>query len=290
MKIVISGAGGFIGKHLCQHFISQGHVIIKIHKKHFKLDIHQFKELFRETDVLINLSGASVIRRWTDSNKKVIYSSRINTTQKIITAFKLLKYRPGLFISASATGIYNHNETKHTEESKDYSNENIGTLVKEWEESISEVNNLVDVRLIILRLGVVLAKKGGAFKKLSRPYHFGLGGRIGTGMQYFPVIHIDDLIGAIDFFIENKKTSGIYNLTIPHPITNNEFSKTLGKLMKRPSFMIIPKFLLKVFYGKGANILINGAYVLPNKLLSVNYRFKFSTIEDVITGLIKKKS
>ena len=289
MRIVISGASGFIGKSLCEHFISQGHDIIKIQRSHYKLNIHIFKELFRETDVLINLSGEPVVKRWTRRGKRRIYSSRIDTTKKIITAFTLLKYRPRLFISASATGIYNFNETKHTETSTDFASNNIAELVKAWEDAIAGVNNLVDVRLIIMRLGVVIGKKSSAFQKMKNPYYWGLGGRIGNGRQYFPIIHIEDVINAVDFFIENKTTSGIYNLSIPEPVTNRDFSKTMGKILHSPSFMIIPEFMLKIIYGKGANALIKGAHVLPKRLLSEGYTFLFPDAEKVITQALKKK-
>ena len=287
MKIVINGASGFLGKKLTKHFTDQGHDIIKVSRKHFKLNIHSFKELFRETDVLINLAGTPIVKRWTRSYTKKIYSSRIDTTKKIITAFTLLKDRPGLFISASGTGIYQSNFNPHTEESKDFNNDNVSKLVEDWEEAISGVNNLVDVRLIIMRLSVIFDRNGGAFKKLLRPYYLGMGGRIGNGKQYFPLIHIDDVISSIDFFIENKTSSGIYNLSIPTPITNKELSKAIGKIFKVPSFMITPAFILKLIYGKGANALINGANVVPQKLTQSGFIFKYPNIESLLLGLKK---
>ncbi|MEA3445537.1 MAG: TIGR01777 family oxidoreductase, partial [Bacteroidota bacterium] len=257
MRIVIVGASGLIGSELKAMFASLGHEVVPVDRKYFKLNIHDFKELFRDADVLINLAGAPIIKRWTSAYKKKLYKSRIDTTDKIFTAFKLLKHRPSLYLAASAIGIYNNNDEYHTEQSEQFANDFAGKLVQDWEMSSLQFSGLHNVRTIIMRLGVVLSNNGGAFPKMVRPYKIGLGGRIGNGRQAFSFIHIDDLKKAILLFIENKTMSGVFNLTAPETINNKEFSKALGKALKRPSFFIVPKFILRLFLGKASGIIIN---------------------------------
>lgn len=288
MKVVISGASGFIGSVLKSHFRALDYDVISITRKHYRLNIHEFKEIFRETDVFINLTGESILQRWTASTKTKLFNSRIETTEKVITAFKLLKDRPKLFIASSAIGIYSQKNESHTENSTEFANNYLGNLVKSWENSNIKASDLHQVRLIIMRLGIVLGKSGGAYRKMRRPFRFGVGGRIGNGNMPFSFIHIDDLIGAIDFFMQNGETKGIYNLCAPNPVSNKEFSKQLGKSLNRPSFMIIPEFILRLKFGKAASVLIKTPKVVSGRLGLSGFKFKYPTIEESLKNLAQK--
>ena len=287
MKIVLSGAHGFIGKILVSHFEKLDYDVVFISRKHYKLNIHDFKEIFREADVFINLAGTPILHRWSSSYKSRLYKSRIETTDKIITAFKLLKDRPRLYIAASAIGIYSADGTNHTEDSVNLADDYLANLVKAWENSNMKAAELVNVRLVIMRLGMVLGKTGGAYKKMLRPFKFGIGGRIGKGKMWVSFIHIKDLVAAIDFFMQNGETQGIYNLCAPNPVSNKEFTKKLGKALKRPSFMIIPEFILKLRYGQAANVVINSPKAVSGRLALSNFKFQFPTIEEALTDLTK---
>ncbi|MCF8371293.1 MAG: TIGR01777 family oxidoreductase [Bacteroidales bacterium] len=288
MRVVISGASGLIGSALKEMFEAEGHEVVPLGRKHFKRNIHEFKEFFREADVLINLAGAPLLKRWTQSYKRKLRSSRVDTSEKIYTAFKLLKDRPLLYIAASAIGIYETSEKIHSEESQSFDPNFVGHLVQDWEKCNLQFTGLHNIRVVIMRLGVVLAKKGGAFPTMARPFKMGVGGRIGKGMQPLSFIHIKDLMNAIQYFINNKNANGIYNLVAPKPVTNKEFSKALGKVLKRPSFFIVPPFILRLLYGEASSIMVNAPWVIPEKLQSNGFKFDYPDIESALGDLTQK--
>ncbi len=285
MKIVLSGAHGFIGRVLSSHFEKLDYDVVFISRKYYKLNIHDFKEIFREADVFINLAGAPILHRWTSSHKAKLYKSRIETTDKILTAFKLLKDRPRLYIASSAIGIYAAGDTNHTEDNNILADNYLANLVKTWENANMKAADLVNVRLIIMRMGIVLGKSGGAYKKMLRPFKIGLGGRIGKGRMWFSFIHIKDLVAAIDLFMQNGETQGIYNLCAPNPVTNKEFTKKLSKALNRPGFMIVPEFVLRLRYGKAADVVINTAKVTSDRLSTAGFKFQFPTIDESLKDL-----
>lgn len=287
MNIVISGSTGFIGRELCNYLEGQGHEVIHLRRKDFRWPIHEFKEKLRETDVLINLSGSPISRRWTFFNRRDIMESRIETTKKILTAFKLLKDRPRLFIATSAIGIYDNTGT-HTEESHQFGNGFLFQVASAWEAESSKARDLANLRLVVFRLGVVLGSQGGAFPRLLRIFRLGLGGRLGKGLQTMSFIHIHDLIRAYRFAMDNPSVNGVYNLTAPHPTTNRHFTRVLGKALKRPSFWVVPGFLLKLFFGKASTILLDGQNALPGRLLKEGFEFRYATIEDTIYSLVNE--
>jgi uncharacterized protein (TIGR01777 family) len=284
MNIVISGSSGFIGKELCTYLESRGHEIIHLRRKDFRWPIHEFKEKLRETDVLINLAGSPILKRWTPMNKREIRDSRINTTNKILTAFKLLKDRPRLFIAASAIGIY-ASGGQHNEDSHDFGSGFLYQLASDWEREILKAKELANLRLVIFRLGVVLGNSGGAFPRMLRIFKLGLGARLGKGNQALSFIHIDDLIEAFGFAIDNQQLKGIYNLTAPNPTSNREFTKVLASALKRPAFWVIPGFILKLIFGKAATVLLDSQNVVPTRLQQAGFRFRFQTIKDAIFSL-----
>ncbi len=289
MKIVIVGASGFIGTELTQMFDTHGYEVVPVSRKHFKMNIHDFKELFRETDVLINLAGAPIIKRWTTSYKNKIRQSRTDTAQKIHTAFKLLKDRPRLYIAASAIGVYESSPDLHTENSTQFSNGFLGKLVKDWESGSQQFAGLHDVRLVIMRLGIVLSKHGGAYPKLALPYKMLIGGRLGNGKQAMSFIHIDDLKNAVMYFIRNGNAQGVYNLTVPNPVSNRDFSAALGKGLKRPDLLVIPKFLVRWRYGQASSVILDAPWVVSEKLQKNGFSFTYADIKSAIGQLTSKR-
>lgn len=288
MKVVISGASGLIGSSLRGMFEAGGHEVVALGRRHFKRDIHEFKEFFREADVLINLTGEPLLKRWSQLYQRKLRNSRIDTSEKIFNAFKLLKDRPRTYIAASAIGIYKASEERHTEQSRSFAQGFVGQLVQDWEKSNLQFDNLHNVRVVLMRLGVVMAKKGGVFPTMARPFKMGFGGRIGNGKQPLPFIHLSDLIKAVQYFIENKSTTGIYNLVAPGALSNKEFSKVLGKALKRPSFFIVPKFVLRLLYGKASTIIVDAPWVVPEKLQANGFVFEYPDIESALAELTSK--
>ena len=282
-KIVICGASGFVGSSLVKYFNAKNHNVITIHRD----DLSNMEDLINKlnnSDVLINLSGANIMGRWTDSYKKLLYSSRIDTTKVLVQALKKCTKAPSVFISTSAIGIYK-NDMPYDETSENLNNDFLANLCKDWEKEALNANAL-DTRVAIFRFGVVLGKEGGALSKMLLPFKLGFGGTIGDGKQAFSFIHIDDLLHAYDFIIEHENLSGVFNLCTEQPTTNYGMTKALGNSLHRPTLLPVPQFALNLLLSEGASILTDGQKVLPKNLLKNGFEFKYTTIEDAIESLV----
>jgi uncharacterized protein (TIGR01777 family) len=285
MKIAITGSSGFIGTSLLSG-------LYKTEMDFFPLKRNEtdtvWAEKIGQCDVLINLAGAPVIQRWTPRNKNKILYSRINTTKRLVSILNELPRRnsPCLFISASAIGIYPSDEGRmYDEESNAIGDGFLPEVVVHWEKEALELTNRY-VRLVIPRIGVVLGKDGGLIKKILPIFKLGLGGIIASGQQSVSFIHIDDLVQAFRFFIENKDTAGIYNLTAPEITSNRKLTKTMAEVLNRPAIVPVPAFALKLLYGKAAAIMINGEKVYPKHLLGAGFEFKFPDVETAVRDLL----
>jgi len=257
--------------------------LLKISRKDFQLLDKDFAKKYKECDIVINLSGAPVIRRWTKRNRKEILDSRILTTRKLGCIMEYNVDRERLYISASAIGIYN-DEDIHTEDSHAWGNGFMAEVVQKWEAEVHHLES-PQTQVCIMRIGIVLSKDGGILAKLLPFFRIGLGACIGKGDQYFSWIHIKDLVRAIVFIIENKKT-GIYNMTAPEFCNNKEFTKSLGHMVKKPARLILPKILFNILYGRAAILLTGGQAVVPERMVKggfqFNYRFVDKALEDIV--------
>jgi len=260
MKVAIIGGGGFIGKNLRKEFKDS----ISIDRSLKKL------EEIKKCEVVINLAGATILKRWSKEYKKELFSSRIETTKKVVEVINNsnVKY----FISTSAIGIYPNNCS--CDEDSNLGNGFLSNLAKEWEKEALKCNKPT----AILRLSVVLGKDGGAIKNMLLPFKLNLGGTIGRGCNFLSFIDIRDLIRVYKFLIENKLT-GIFNASAPFYTTNYEFTKILAKALNKKAPFIIPPFVLKLLYGKGAEVLLSSQKVYPKKLIKKGFKFKYPTIE-----------
>jgi len=287
MQISLSGASGFIGKELMKRFIDRGHSFTIINREAFTLPDDEFcSKKIEGSDVVINLAGATINKRWTEHYKGKIYHSRIDTTRKIANTIINARKKPKVLISNSAIGIYDATGM-HTEESLHFANDFMGRLCRDWEsEALSAKEH---TQVVIFRTGLVLGDTGGALKTMYPIFNYGLGGVIGTGQQAFSWIHIADLINAYGFAIEYENIEGIYNAVSPNPVTNYYFTKTFGKVLRQPAVMKVPYFALKMIYGEGAEALASGQRVVPERLLKNGFEFKFPTIEQALRDLYKKK-
>jgi len=284
MKIAITGGTGFIGSKIVSFFKQQAHEIIFISRMDIMAGDGHLKKMLEEVEILINLAGAPILKRWTKTNKQIIYDSRIITTKKILNALNTDKTK--LIISASAIGIYSSNG-KHTEAEYKYADDFLAKVCSNWEQGALVLSD--KIRTVIFRFGVVLGD-GGALKKMIPLFKSGLGGRIGNGRQAYSWVHIEDVIKALTFVIENKNCNGIYNMTAPNPTTNKEFTNVLAGLLKRSAIFSIPGFLLKLIYGAGSAVLTGGQYALPQRLQHEGYVFSFPELKDALrNSIIKKK-
>ena len=268
MKIAIIGAGGFIGKNLANEF--KNPLLINRNLENI--------EKIKECDVVINLAGATILKRWSESYKKILFNSRIETTKKIVEIINNsnVKY----FISTSAIGIYPNN-CSCDEESK-LGDNFLANLAKKWEAEAFKAS----IPTAVLRLSVVLGKNGGAIKQMLLPFKLNFGGTIGRGCNFMSFIDIRDLVRIYKFLI-NEKLTGVFNVSTPFYTTNYEFTKIFAKALNKKAPFIIPPFILKFLYGEGAEVLLSSQKVYPKRLIEAGFKFKYPTIEDSLLTMFK---
>jgi uncharacterized protein len=285
MQVSISGSSGFIGSSIKKYFLDKGWVINEIDRATLAMQVNDllFKKI-EGSDLIINLAGAPVQKRWSESYKQEILQSRVVTTRRIVEAIHHSTKKNIVFISGSAIGIYD-SDHNHDEESTFFSHDFLGQVCTGWENEAMKANDIT--RLIRLRIGIVLGTEGGMLHKVHPFFKTGLGGKIGDGRQILSWIHIDDLVRTIAFIVENESLSGIINAVSPGPVNNEYFTKTFGKVLVQPTFFKVPLFGLKAIYGEAAQMLVTGQTVIPQKLMNNGFEFKFPTIEKALVNLYR---
>lgn len=295
--ITIAGGTGFIGKKLAKSFKDNKEKIGIISRDTRKAlsevpfaddfatwESNDLKRILNSTETLINLSGASLAaKRWTDEYKKLIINSRIEPAKKIAEIIQSLENPPKLVITASGIGIYGNTENL-TDESSPAGNDFLSYVCVEWEKA-SYINN-PQIRQINARMGVILDKKEGAFPKLILPFKFFTGSILGSGKQYLPWIHIDDLISAYHFVIKTENLNGPINFVGEKPVTMTDFAKAISKVTKRPVLMKIPEFFLNILLGQQAIIVTKGQNAVPRKLHEAGFKFIYTDTEKAIKSLV----
>lgn len=267
MKLALTGASGFVGTALQAQF--KECVIIDRQDDETKI-----LQKLKDVDVVINLAGAPIIKRWSDPYKKVLLQSRIETTEKLVNAIN--QSQISHFISTSAIGIY-PDDKKCDESCTEVADDFLGTLAKKWEEEALLCNKPTT----ILRFGVILGKEGGALAQMITPFKLGVGGIIGNGKMMTSWIHMADLMGIYHYIID-KNLTGIFNATSPNPVSNYTFTKALGKALHRPTILPIPEFALRIMYGEAASVLTGSKEVYPRKISEAGYTFRYTNIEDAL--------
>ncbi|MFQ5629449.1 MAG: TIGR01777 family oxidoreductase [bacterium] len=307
MRILITGGTGFIGKPLCAKLVGLGHRVTVITRRkpdtaiagsegvdYFTANLYEKPELpaamLEETDVVINLAGESIgAGRWTKAQKNRIVESRTRTTKALVEAMAKAQKRPKLFINSSAVGYYGAHGDEELDESAPAGDDFLATTCVQWEAEANKAKDL-GLRLVILRTGVVLGRGGPALQKMLLPFRLFIGGPIGSGRQWLSWIHIDDLIALILFALENEKIFGALNATSPEPVTNKTFSKIIGKVLKRPSFMPVPAFVLKTALGEQSLLVLTGQRVLPQKALDMGFQFKYADPETALRAILASQN
>ncbi len=308
MKLLLTGCTGFIGKELIPLLIKEGHnlTILTRQSKENLTNIANISNLkiiqmnpsesaswnneeiqhsLKSCEGVINLAGEPIAeKRWTEEHCKKITNSRIETTKNLIKNLLNLKKSPKILINASAIGFYgSHSQTEFTEENIS-GNDYLANLCNEWE-SIAK-NKPKATRLLIIRIGIVLAKDGGALGKMLPIFRAGLGGPIGDGKQWMSWIHRTDLCNLIIESIKNSSYSGVLNGVAPNPVSMNEFANSLGKVLGRPSLLAVPGPILKLILGDGARVVLEGQNVQSNRLKKLKFKFIFPTINDAFKAII----
>ncbi len=281
MKFAITGATGFVGSNLISFLEQNRHDTVSVLREDFT-DSGGLAAKLAGADIVVNLAGEPIIARWTRNYMKKLRQSRVETTKKLVSALKQALPKPAVLISASAVGLY-PDFRRQTENSFTVKHDFLAALCEEWEAAAREAEAL-RIRTVILRLGVVLGKKGGIIKKSRILFSLGLGGRIANGKQGFSWIHIEDLCRLILFAAE-KGGGGVYNAVSPNPTDNIRFTRTLARVLHRPAILPVPEFALKLLFGKGARVLTSGQIVLPERALQEGFTFHHPTLKDTLSEI-----
>lgn len=306
-KIIIFGATGLIGKKLTAELIINDYYVIVIARNTNKakqlfsqpegieiinsdnLNTESLSKLLDSSLAIINVSGESLGRkRWNAKVKKLIYDSRINSTQFIIDALKICENKPEVFMSASAVGYYGSDEYSDIDETFPAGNDFLAKLCKDWESTALKATEL-GVRTICMRTGIVLDKNEGALKRILLPFKLFIGGKQGTGKQWVSWIHINDLARLIIFTLENKNIEKSLNATSPNAVTNETYCRTIAKILNRPMLFTIPGFILKIILGEFAEYILTGQKVIPAKALKYGFKFEYENIKDALSQIINNK-
>lgn len=300
MKILISGSTGLIGSSLTTCFKERGHEVIRLVRKeslmgddtilwdpeHRELMLEEFEGF----DVVINLAGENIASgRWTEEKKQKIRDSRVFGTHMLAELIARLETPPKLFISASAIGYYGDRSDEVMTESSEPGSGFLPKVCQKWEEAANAAKS-AGIRVVNLRIGVVLSTKGGALQKMLTPFRMGLGGIVGSGKQYMSWISIDDIVGIVLHIINQESLKGPVNAVSPQPETNYRFTKTLGKVLKRPTIFPLPGFVARLILGEMADeLLLSSTRVTPKALQDSGYSFLYPDLLHALKHLLGNK-
>ncbi|MFO7817420.1 MAG: TIGR01777 family oxidoreductase [Thermodesulfobacteriota bacterium] len=298
MKFFIMGGTGLIGRNLASYLLSQDHEVLvltregsenKINKEAIPvfgsgLKPGKWQEKAAECDTLINLLGKNIFCRWTPKAKKQILETRTVSTQMAVQALSERK-KPAVFICANAVGYYGDRGDEPVDESASPGNDFLARVCVDWQKEALKAEALGH-RVLVTRFAAVLAPGAGALEKMLPAFKWGVGGRLGSGKQWFPWVHIQDLVRALSFLALYPQISGIYNICSPEQVTNAEFTKTLASVLNRPAFLPFPAFMLRLILGELGSMLLSSQKCLPRELSSLGFSFKFPELKKALNDLI----
>jgi uncharacterized protein (TIGR01777 family) len=275
--VALTGATGFIGRALGERLRAAGHEVRPVKLRE--------QQPLPECHAVVHLAGEPVAQRWTAEAKQRILASRVEGTHRVVADIAKLSKPPGVFLSASAIGIYgSRGDETLTEESPPGAGFLAGVCV-DWERAADEAAQL-GLRVVKLRTGVVLGRGGGALERMLPAFRMGGGGRLSSGRQWMSWIHLDDVTGLIEFALHNAAMKGPVNTTAPNPVTNEQFTQELAHALHRPALMHVPAFTLKLMFGEMASVLLDSQRVLPRAALAAGYRFRYSEPGPALRNLL----
>ncbi|HHT7857851.1 TIGR01777 family oxidoreductase [Pasteurella multocida] len=295
MNILITGATGLIGSHLTSQLIKHAHGVTalvrdpKAAKQTLPASVTLISSLAQYTtldtfDAVINLAGEPIFeKRWTAQQKQRLVESRVNLTAQLVQRINASRTPPHTFISGSATGYYGHNAEEIITENTPATDTFPSQLCQRWESEAL----CAKTRVCLLRTGIVLSKTGGALAKMLPLYRLGLGGKLGSGKQYWAWIALDDMVKGILFLLENHQCQGAFNLVSPNPVRHVEFNNTLANILKRPAFATVPELLLRFFLGERAQLLLDSQKIVPEKLLAQGFIFDYPELKSTLQAILK---
>ena len=283
MKVAVTGATGTIGREVVRQLRERGDEVVAVSRDPTAagmeaigwdtLDLSGF-------DAVVHLAGAPIDQRWTDEGKRQIRDSRIDSTRRVVDALRAADPRPRVLVSQSAEGYYPRGNEPVREDSPPGSGF-LSAVVQAWEAEARKAEEL-GVRVVTTRTGVVLARDGGALPKMLTPFKLGVGGPVAGGDQPFPWVHVGDVAGAIVFLLGNDSASGPFNVAAPEKHTNKTFTKTLGKVIRRPTVVPVPSFAIKMLYGEMGSTVMEGSNPDSAKLEELGFRYDKPRLDDAL--------
>ncbi len=284
----MTGASGFLGQNITEGLKKQAIEVTSLHRKLLYSDPQRLADQLSGADGVINLAGSPIIRRWTSKNKVIIYNSRVLTTKNLTKAINSLpkEMQPKTFVSASAVGIYREGMV-HDETSSRFANHFAARVTDDWEDALVDLPDTI--RQVIFRIGVVLSKDSQFIQRVLPIFKMGLGGKIGTGNQPFPFIHLHDLVQAFMQAVSDERYLGIYNLVAPQQIDNRMFTQILAKKLNRPAMIPVPAVALKLAFGKASTLILKNPAVLPKRLEMQNFAYQHPTLESCLDQIIDQQ-
>jgi len=298
MNVLVTGSSGLVGSALGPFLSSNGHQVIRlVRSKTFGREAQRFWDPEAWTmdagaveglDAVVNLAGENIAGRWTGAKKAKILNSRVKSTRLLSLSLSRLAWPPKVLVSASASGFYGDRADQLLTEESASGSMFLSEVCRQWE-AATESAAQAGIRVVVLRIGVVLSAWGGALARMLTPFKLGAGGRIGSGRQFWSWIALDDLLGAILHALNTPALHGPVNVVAPHPVTNLEFTKTLGRVLKRPTVFPMPTFAARLALGQMAEeLLLASARIEPAKLLATGYQFQYPELEPTLRHLLGK--
>jgi len=293
MRIVIAGGTGFIGRALVAKLVEQGWTVTVLTRQapdavqrrlRLPVAVVQWRPtdppdpgLVDGTDAVVNLAGATIARRWTAAARRLILESRVQATKALVEAIRRAAAPPRVLVNASAVGFYGPRGDEPVTEADGPGSDFLANVCLAWEAAARPAQE-AGVRVVLLRMGLVLGR-GGALSRMSVPFLFFVGGPLGSGRQWVPWIHIDDVTGLIAFVLENGVLQGPVNAAAPNPVRNRDFAAALGRVLRRPAVVPAPALLLRWGLGEMSSMLLTGQRAIPAAAVQAGYTFRFPTLE-----------
>jgi|SRR6185295_5202779 len=288
MKVLLTGASGFIGSHLTKRLESAGHRVLPVSRRAgtgYDWSDDSLANGVLDADAVIHLAGENLFaKRWSAKQKQLLRTSRTEPTQKL--AGLVAKRKPRCFISASAVGYYGPSVTARFDETSPHGQDFLAGICVDWEAATSAASD-AGVRTSVVRTGVVLGRGGGALSKMLPPFRLGLGGPLGSGKQWMSWIHIDDLSSLYLFLMENPQATGPFNATAPQPVTMKTFASSLGRALHRPAVFPVPGLALRLALGEVADILLTGQHVEPRRAREAGFKFQFTDVDSALADIVR---
>lgn len=300
MKIAVAGGTGFVGRALVKALAERGDEVWVISRQERLLpaadgpvrpisweQLEAKPQLLQGIDGIVNLAGETINQRWTDGAKQRILQSRLTAVRRLARMAKALPVPPRVLVNASATAIYGNSLSETFDEGSPAANGGfLSDVVKQWEEGALSIP--AD-RSVLLRIGIVLGKDGGALPQMLLPFRMYAGGPVGSGKQWISWIHLDDMVRLLMFSLDNDRLSGPVNATSLEPVRNEDFGRAIARAVGKPSWLPVPAFLLKLLFGELAVLLLEGGRAVPDKALSAGFTFRFRTVQSAMDHLLRRR-